>query len=204
MKINYAQQAYECFIKNAEESDVSDPVAAIENHFQANATDELKAKCAAEGKTAAKAFAFLAAVARKCPRKNGGVHIPPVIGFAICMHYFQDVPVDWDAPEVDEAAEKAKDAAAVKRAKKIAHERRVKIAAEHPEDKEFAAKVQAEGEELEREEAAADAPRKEKPAKKSTAKAPRKKVKKQEFFFDLLETPVVGPSDEGKEAADAH
>ena len=161
MKINYAKQAYECFIKNAEESDVSDPFAAIEQHFQANATDELKAKCAAEGKTAAKAFAFLAAVARECPRKNGGVHIPPVIGFAICMHYFQDVPVDWDAPKVDESAEKAKDAAA------------------------------------------SDAPRKEKPAKKFTAKAPRKKVKKQEFFFDLLETPVVGPSDEGKEASDA-
>lgn len=198
MKINYAKQAYECFIKNAEESDISDPVKAIENHFQANATDELKAKCKAEGKTAAKAFAFLAAVARECPRQNGGVHIPPVIGFAIAMHYFQDVPVDWDAPEVDESAEKAKDAAAVKRAKKIAHERRVKIAAEHPKDKEFAAKVQAEGEELEREEAAADAPRKEKPAKK-----PAKRKQKQEFFFDLLETPVVGPSDEGKEASDA-
>lgn len=158
MKINYAKQAYECFIKNAEESDVSDPVAAIEAHFQANATDELKAKCAAEGKTAAKAFAFLAAVARECPRKNGGVHIPPVIGFAICMHYFQDVPVDWDAPEKPEAAP---------------------------------------------EKSAAKPPRKEKPAKKSAAKAPRKKVKKQEFFFDLLETQAVGPSDEGKEASDA-
>ena len=148
MKINYAKQAYECFIKNSEESDVSDPVAAIEAHFQANATDELKAKCAAEGKTAAKAFAFLAAVARECPRKNGGVHIPPVIGFAICMHYFQDVPVDWDAPEKPEAA---------------------------PE--------------------------------KSAAVMPRKKVKKQvekqEFFFDLLETQAVGPSDEGREASDA-
>ena len=162
MKINYAKQAYESFIKNAEESDVSDPVAAIEQHFQANATDELKAKCAAEGKTAAKAFAFLAAVARECPRKNGGVHIPPVIGFAIAMHYFQDVPVDWDAPEKPEKSEVTPEKSAEK------------------------------------------APRKKKPAKKSTEKAPRKKVKKQEFFFNLLETPVVGPSDEGKEAADAH
>lgn len=162
MKINYAKQAYECFIKNSEESDVSDPVAAIEAHFQANATDELKAKCKAEGKTAAKAFAFLAAVARECPRKNGGVHIPPVIGFAICMHYFQDVPVDWDAPEKPEKSEATP------------------------------------------EKSAAKPPRKEKPAKKSAAKAPRKKVKKQEFFFDLLETPVVGPSDEGKEVADAN
>lgn len=162
MKINYAKQAYECFIKNAEESDVSDPFAAIEQHFQANATDELKAKCAAEGKTAAKAFAFLSAVARECPRKNGGVHIPPVIGFAICMHYFQDVPVDWDASEKPKKSEATPKKSAAK------------------------------------------SPRKEKPTKKSTAKEPRKKVKEQEFFFDLLETPVVGPSDEGKEAADAH
>lgn len=150
---DYAREAYECFIKNAEESDVSDPVAAIEQHLQANATDELKATCAAEGKTAAKAFAFLAAVARECPRKNGGVHIPPVIGFAICMHYFQDVPVDWDAPKKPKKSEATP------------------------------------------EKSAAKAPRKEKPTKK-----PAKRKQKQEFFFDLLETPVVGPSAEGKEA----
>lgn len=164
---DYAREAYECFIKNAEESDVSDPFAAIEKHFRANATDELKAKCKAKGKTAAKAFAFLAAVARECPRKNGGVHIPPVIGFAICMHYFQDVPVDWDAHEKPKRESKTEE--------------------RKPYEKPKFEKAK---------------PAK-KPTKKPVEKPPRKNKQKQEFFFDLLETPVVGPSAEGKEATDA-
>lgn len=184
MIINYAKQAYECFIKNAEESDISDPVKAIENHFQANATDELKAKCKAEGKTAAKAFAFLAAVAQECPRQNGGVHIPPVIGFAIAMHYFQDVPVDWDAPE--------------KPAEKEAWEKEVAKSY-----KEHIAKHNAEVRAAAKKKAAKTRKEHAKPGT-TAAKAPRKKVKEQEFFFDLLETQAVGPSDEGKEVADAH
>ena len=49
---DYVEEAYTCFIKDAGDIDPTDPVKAIEAYFQKNATDELKARCKAEGKDA--------------------------------------------------------------------------------------------------------------------------------------------------------
>lgn len=92
-KRDYVKEAYECFIKNAEGLDPTDPVKAVEAYFEKNATDELKARCKAEGKDAKKCWKFIEAVARKV---GGKCHIDPGAVYAMAMHYFEDVPVDWD------------------------------------------------------------------------------------------------------------
>ena len=92
-KIDWVQETYESFIKNAEGLDPTDPVAAVGAYFEKNATDELKEQCKAEGKTPETCWKFIEAVARKV---GGNCHIDPGAVYAMCMHYFQDVPADWD------------------------------------------------------------------------------------------------------------
>lgn len=91
-KRDYVKEAYETFVKNVEGLDPTDPVKAVEAYFEKNATDELKARCAAEGKTAKECWKFIEAVARKV---GGNCHIDPGAVYAMAMHYFEDVPVDW-------------------------------------------------------------------------------------------------------------
>lgn len=92
-KRDWVDDAYKCFIKNAEGLDPTDPVAAVGAYFEKNATDELKEQCKAEGKTPETCWKFIEAVARKV---GGNCHIDPGAVYAMCMHYFQDVPADWD------------------------------------------------------------------------------------------------------------
>lgn len=96
-KRDYVKEAYECFIKNAEGLDPTDPVKAVEAYFEKNATDELKDRCKAEGKDAKKCWEFIEAVARKV---GGNCHIDPGAVYAMAMHYFEDVPVDWKGGKV--------------------------------------------------------------------------------------------------------
>ncbi len=96
-KRDYVKEAYECFIKNAEGLDPTDPVKAVEAYFEKNATDELKDRCKAEGKDAKKCWEFITAVARKV---GGNCHIDPGAVYAMAMHYFEDVPVDWNGGKV--------------------------------------------------------------------------------------------------------
>ena len=91
-KRDWAGEAYETFIKDAEGLDPTDPVKAVEAYFERNATDELKARCKAEGKDAKGCWEFIEAVARKV---GGNCHIDPGAVYAIAMHWFEDVPVGW-------------------------------------------------------------------------------------------------------------
>ena len=94
-KREWVEEAYKCFIKDAGDIDPTDPVKAIEAYFQKNATDELKARCKAEGKDAKGCWRFIEAVARKALHGSSG-HIDPGVVYAIAMHWFEDVPKDWD------------------------------------------------------------------------------------------------------------
>ena len=94
-KRDYVKEAYETFIKNAEGLDPTDPVKAVEAYFEKNATEELKERCKAEGKDAKGCWKFIEAVARKV---GGNCHIDPGAVYAMAMHYFEDVPVDWYRP----------------------------------------------------------------------------------------------------------
>ena len=94
---DYVQEAYETFIKNAEGLDPTDPVKAVGAYFERNATDELKARCKAEGKDAALCWKFIEAVARKALGGRNG-HIDPAVVYAIAMHWFEDVPLNWEGP----------------------------------------------------------------------------------------------------------
>lgn len=96
-KRDWVEEAYKCFIKDAGDIDPTDPVKAVEAYFQKNATDELKARCKAEGKDAKGCWKFIKAVARKALHGSSG-HIDPAVVYAIAMHWFEDVPKDWDAP----------------------------------------------------------------------------------------------------------
>ena len=120
-KRDWVNEAYECFVKNAIDMEPTDPVKAIAAYFKKNAADELKAKAKAEGKTAEGCWTFIEAVARKELGDHSG-HIDPVTVYAIAMHYFQDVPKDWDTAK----GNRAKDGAAQdgKKAKGKAKDRR--------------------------------------------------------------------------------
>lgn len=178
-KRDWVKEAYECFIKNAVDLDPTDPIGAVCEYFKKNATDELKAKVATEGKTAKGCWKFIEAVARKALGGKSG-HIDPMAVYAIAMHYFQDVPKDWD--KVEKLARR--EAASVrtgngKRCKDAASTKKVKDKGRKTPDKGKAK------------------------TKKLDAKPKSKKGgKEQGFFFDLLETEMVGPQD-GKEAGDA-
>lgn len=92
---DWVQEAYDCFIKGAEGIDPTDPVKAVAAYFDKNATDELKARVAAEGKDSAGCWKFIEAVARKALNGSSG-HIDPSVVYAIAMHWFEDVPKDWE------------------------------------------------------------------------------------------------------------
>ena len=207
---DWVEEACDCFIRNSTELEVTDPAGAVWEYFKKHATDELKAKVEAEGKTAASCWNFINEVARKALKGRSG-YIDPVAIYAIAMHYFQDVPKDWNDKKLDPKAEAKSnelDAKAAIRARKIAHNNRVKLAKEL-RDKEFAEKVSAEGKELAKAEVGQQADNSKFDARKK-AKA-KKSGKEQGFFFDLLETETVGPADGqqandskiGKEAGDA-
>ena len=195
-KRDWVKEAYECFIKNAVDSDPTDPVRAIAAYFEKNATDELKAKAKAEGKTAEGCWKFIEAMARKALGGRSG-HIDPVAVYAIAMHYFQDVPKDWDKVEV-KAKSKAKEKSK-RETKKIEElERKIAQPRSPAHALELKAKLKAEKERIKEKE------------KKAKAK---KRGGEQGFFFDLMETETVGPDEgnggvadtaqDGKEAGDA-
>ena len=210
-KRDWVNEAYECFIKNAVDLEPTNPKAAVWEYFKKNATDELKAKVEAEGKTGESCWKFVEAVAKKALHGRSG-HIDPVAIYAIAMHYFQDVPKNWDNAEaktakVEGQTEKnghrsndPKDVAAARRSQIIAHKRRMKDPAMKT-DKVYADKVAHDLDDLD----------KKYPVKKAKPKA-KKRGGEQGFFFDLMETePVVGKEDvgmdadaqDGKEAGDA-
>lgn len=196
---DWVEEAYECFIKNAVDLEPTDPVGAIKAYFEKNATYELKAKSVAEGKTYESCWKFIEAVARKALGSRTG-HIDPVAVYAIAMHYFQDVPKDWNEKKekVKAKSENAwskkksgKPSAAlpsgVKKTKKIEElERKIAqpVSAKHAQ--ELKAKLKSEKERIKEKE------------KKHKAK---KRGGEQGFFFDLMETEAVGP-DVGQQAYD--
>ena len=187
---DWVKDAYECFVKNAVDSDPTDPVKAIEAYFEKNATDELKAKVEAEGKTAEGCWKFIEAVARKALGGRSG-HIDPVTVYAIAMHYFQDVPKDWDRKDEKPAR---REAASVKTGKTKANgkaktkkveelERKIAQPGSAKHALELKAKLKAEKKRIQEKE------------KKAKAK---KRGGEQGFFFDLMETETVGPKEEVK------
>ena len=108
-KRDWVKEAYECFVKDAKDIDPTDPVKAIKVYFEKNATDELKARCKSEGKDAEGCWEFIEAVARKALHGSSG-HIDPAVVYAIAMHWFEDVPKDWDKAERSSAVRTAKPA----------------------------------------------------------------------------------------------
>ena len=162
-KRDWVEEAYQCFIKDAQGIDPTDPVKAVEAYFQKNATDELKAKCKAEGKDAKGCWRFIEAVARKALHGSSG-HIDPAVVYAIAMHWFEDVPVDWNMPKVLGKASEPKKTASVQQ--QVAKPKKPKKPAETPSEK-----------------------RKEKERMaKAKAKAKAKKPRAQQgFFFEMLE-----------------
>ena len=203
-KRDWVNEAYECFIENAVDLEPTDPVGAIKTYFEKNATYELKAKSVAEGKTYESCWKFVEAVARKALGNRSG-HIDPVAVYAIAMHYFQDVPKDWDRvekPACRKAASVKTEKTTAKskgKTKKIEElERKIAQPGSVKHAQELKAKLKAEKEKLKEKE------------KKQKAK---KRGGEQGFFFDLMETETVGPDagnggvaaaeQDGKEAGDA-
>ena len=167
-KRDWVKEAYECFVKDAKDIDPTDPVKAIEVYFEKNATDALKARCKAEGKDAEGCWKFIEAIARKALHGSSG-HIDPAVVYAIAMHWFEDVPKDWDKKPTSSS----KPAKAAKPAKTS----KPKKPAETPS-------------EVKKEKAKAKAAKKRK--SKTQAAAAKAKAAKQGFFFEMLETPVEG------------
>ncbi|MBR4654162.1 MAG: hypothetical protein IKO72_12460 [Kiritimatiellae bacterium] len=165
---DYVAEAYETFIKNAADLDPSDPVAAIQAYFDKNASDDLKARVKAEGKTAKGCWTFIEAVARKALGGKEG-HIDPAAIYAIAMHWFEDVPKDWNGTSAKQEPNPQIDKPKPKKAKP-------KKPAETPSEI-----------------------RKEKAKAKAKAAKPKAKKPKfqQGFFFEMLETPAVGGEGRG-------
>ena len=161
LKRDWVEEAWKCFIKDAADIDPTDPVKAIEAYFQKNATDELKARCKAEGKDAKGCWKFIEEVARKALHGSSG-HIDPAVVYAIAMHWFEDVPKDWDAPAKAPARQ-----AKTKTEKKAKPKKPAETPSEIRKEKERQAKAKA----------------------KAKAKKPKQQ---QGFFFEMLETPVEG------------
>jgi len=165
-KRDWVGETVQSFIKDAQGIDPTDPVKAIGAYFAKNATDELKARCKAEGKDAALCWKFIEAVARKALNGQNG-HIDPAVVYAIAMHYFEDVPKDWDGP-TGKVAHTPRASAKTEKAKKA------KKPAETPSE------IKKEKER----------------AKKAAAKKKAAPKEQQGFFFDLLETPAEAPKTE--------
>ncbi len=158
-KRDWVEEAWKCFIKDAGDIDPTDPVKAVEAYFRKNATDELKARCKAEGKDAKGCWKFIEAVARKALGGRNG-HIDPGVVYAIAMHWFEDVPKDWDAAPAKAPARQAKP----KAEKKAKPKKPAETPSEIRKEKERMAKAKA----------------------KAKAKKPKMQ---QGFFFEMLETP---------------
>ena len=168
-KRDWVGEAVKCFIKDVKDLDPTDPVKAVEAYFEKNATDELKARCKAEGKDAKGCWRFIEAVARKALGGSSG-HIDPSAIYAIAMHWFEDVPKDW------ENLPKPKPAAPAKTPTSTPKKGKPKKPAETPSEKR---------KEKERAKKAA--------AKKAAAKKKPTSQVQQGFFFNLLETPAEAP-----------
>ena len=170
-KTDWVEEAWKCFIKDAGDIDPTDPVKAIEAYFQKNATDELKARCEKEGKDAKGCWKFIEAVARKALHGPSG-HIDPGVVCAIAMHWFEDVPKDWDAASAKATARQAKPAKTAKPKKPTTRKERLEERVSHG-----SSKAKAELRELKKKERA-----------KAKAKA-KKPKQRQGFFFEMLESP---------------
>lgn len=116
-KRDWVGEAVKCFITDVPGICPTDPVAAIRLHFEQTASDDLKAACAAQGKTAEGCWKFLEACARKALHGRSG-HVDPSTVFAIAMHWFQDVPVDWAGSQAAEKRAEPKQAPAPEEVKK--------------------------------------------------------------------------------------
>ena len=163
---DWVGEAVKCFIKDVKDLDPTDPISAIAAYFAKNATDELKARCKAEGKNATGCWRFIEAVARKALGNRPG-HIDPSAIYAIAMHYFEDVPVNWEGP-----------------AGKVARTPRASAKVEKPKKPKKPAETPSEiKKEKER-------------AKKAAAKKRSTPKVQQGFFFDMLETPAEAPETE--------
>ena len=162
-KRDWVDEAVQCFIKDATDIDPTDPVKAVAAYFKKNATDELKARCKAEGKDAKGCWKFIEAVARQALHGHNG-HIDPAVVYAIAMHYFEDVPVDWDGPT-------GKVSHTPRASAKVEKQKKPKKPAETPSEKRKA---------------------KERAKKAAAKKKPTSQVQ-QGFFFNLLETPAESP-----------
>ena len=92
---DWVHEAYQAFVANADGLDPTDPVKAVGAYFERTASEELKARAKAEGRTPAKCWKFVEAVARKALNGRSG-HVDPSVVYAIVMHWYEDVPVDWD------------------------------------------------------------------------------------------------------------
>lgn len=114
---NWVEEAYTAFIRDARDIEPTDPVKAVAAYFEKNASDELKARCKAEGKDAAGCWRFVKAVARKALKGSSG-HIDPGVVYAIAMHWFEDVPADWKGAAKPKPAPKEKKPAKEKPAPK--------------------------------------------------------------------------------------
>jgi len=172
-KRDWVGEAVQCFIKDADDIDPTDPISAIAHYFAKNATPELKARCEKEGKNATGCWRFIEAVARKALGNRSG-HIDPSAIYAIAMHYFEDVPKDWDKEKTAKARPKAS----------------------------TPKKPQAENSKAAKPKKPAETPAEIKKEKaKAKAARPKKKPRAQQgFFFEMLETPAVGGEGRGDES----
>ncbi len=166
-KRDWVGEAVKCFIKDVKDLDPTDPVKAVEAYFEKNASDELTARCKAEGKDAKGCWRFIEAVARKALGGSSG-HIDPSAIYAIAMHWFEDVPKDW------ENLPKPKPAAPAKTPTSTPKKGKPKKPAETPS-------------EIKKE--------KERAKKAAAKKEPTSQVQ-QGFFFKLLETSAEAPETE--------
>ena len=193
-KRDYVAETVKTFITGSD-MEPTDPVKAIETYFEKNASADLKARAKAEGKTAKTCWTFLEAVASKALGGRSG-HIDPVVVYAIAMHYFDDIPVDWDEKPKKEAKKESKSQSEVEQRKKKSS---VGLRASTSANPALPIEIG----EPEPEEPKAE----EETKMKAKAKVKKHFKKQQGFFFDMIETPMVGPSGseataEGKEAGD--
>lgn len=171
---DWVGEAVKCFIKDVKDLDPTDPISAIAAYFAKNATDELKARCKAEGKNATGCWRFIEAVARKALGNRPG-HIDPSAIYAIAMHWFEDVPKDWENRPKPKPAVPAKTPTSTP--KKGKPKKPAETPSEIKKEKERAKKAAA---------------------KKAAAKKKPTSQVQQGFFFNLLETPAEAPETEQK------
>ena len=184
---DWVKEAYECFLKG-KPGDI-EPLGVIRSFYEANASEELKAKCKAEGKTPEGAYEFMKAVMREA----GGTSISDSVGLSICMHYFQDVPALADfEPKLKAAEEKVRKANLEKKYKENQEKHNAEVRAKAVKKAAETRKKNAKAKEEKQAEVCPPEP------KKGEAKPKAKKGdKEQGFFFDLLETETASPAGEG-------